>query len=111
MWFVNAAPEGGAFTNQIQTEWMCYNCSVLWCVSGSKAPLACVWDEEQFYTAGPVLQNSAGGLANGKPWVSMPLSCNEFTILTRVTLLAFRFSTNVHLTQLISLLLALYACV
>ena len=60
-------PEGRAFTNQIQTEWMCYNCFVLWCVSGSKAPLACVWHEEQFYTAGPVLRNGAGDLADGKP--------------------------------------------
>ena len=46
----------------------CYNCFVLWCVSGLKAPLAFVWHEERFYTAGPVLRNSAGGLADGKPW-------------------------------------------
>ena len=58
-------------------------------MSGSKAPLACVWHEERFYTAGPVPQNSAGDLADGKPWVSMPLSWNEFTILTRVTFIAF----------------------
>ena len=63
----------GAFTNQIQTEWMCYNCFVLWCMSGSKVPLACVWHEERFYTAGPVPRNGAGELADGKPWVSMPL--------------------------------------
>ena len=68
---------------------MCYNCFVLWCVSGSKAPLACVWHEERFYTAGPVPRNGAGELAGGKPWVSMPLNWNEFTILTRVTFLAF----------------------
>ena len=55
-------PEGGAFTNKIQTERMCYNCFVLWCVSRSKAPLACAWHEEQFSTAGPVPQNHAGGL-------------------------------------------------
>ena len=30
-----------------------YNCFVLWYMSGSKAPLACVWHEgERFYTAG-----------------------------------------------------------
>ena len=48
---------------------MCYNCFVLWCVSRSKAPLACVWHEEQFCTAGPVLRYGVGGLADGKPWV------------------------------------------
>ena len=36
-------------------------------MSGSKAPLACVWHKEQFYTAGSVPWNSVGGLANGKP--------------------------------------------
>ena len=47
-------PEGGVFTNQIQTDWMCYN-FVLWCMSKSKVPLACVWNEGvQFYTAGRV---------------------------------------------------------
>ena len=97
------------FTNQIQTEWMCYNCFVLWYVSGSKVPLACVWHEERFYTAGLVPQNGAGDLADGKPRVSMPLSWNEFTILIHVTFLAFGFSTNVRLTLLISWLLALYA--
>ena len=68
--------EGGAFTNQIQTEWMCYNCFVSWCVSGSKALLACIWHEEQFYTAGVVLRNGAGDLADGKPRVSMSLNWN-----------------------------------
>ena len=72
-----AQPEGGVFTNQIQTEWMYYNCFVLWCVSGWKALLACVWHEERFYTAGNVLWNGAGGLAE-KPWISMSLkSCNK----------------------------------
>ena len=71
--------------------------------------LACVWHEEQFYTAGPVLRNGVGELADGKPWVSMPLNWNEFTILTCVTFLAFGLSTNVCLTLLISWLLALYA--
>ena len=33
-------------------------------------PLACVWHEELFYNAGPVPQNSASGLADGKSWVS-----------------------------------------
>ena len=96
------------FTNQIQIEWMCYNYFVLWCVSGSKAPLACVWHEEQLYTAGPVPWNSAGGLADGKPWVSKPLSQNGFTMLTRITNLAFGISTNVPLALLTSWLLALY---
>ena len=38
-------------------------------------PLACVWDEEQFYTADPVPWNGAGGLVDRKPWVSTSLSC------------------------------------
>ena len=48
-------------------------------------PLACVWHKERFYTAGPVPRNGTSDLADGKPWVSMPLSQNEFTILTRIT--------------------------
>ena len=63
-------------------------------------PLACVWHEEQFYTACPVPQNDMGGLGDGKPWVSMPLSQNKFTMLTYITFLAFGFSTNVPLTLL-----------
>ena len=100
-------PEGGAVKNQIQTEWMYYNCFVLWCISGSKAPLACAWHEERFYTAVSVLRNSVGGLADGKPWVSMPLSRNGFTMPTRVTNLVFGISTNVPLALLTSWLLAL----
>ena len=96
------------FTNQIQTEWMCYNYFDLWCVSGSKVPLACVWHEERFYTAGPALRNCAGVLADGKPWVSMLLSWNVFTILTYVTNLSFGISTNVPLVLLTSWLLTLY---
>ena len=88
---------------------MCYNCFVLWCVSGSKAPLACVWHEEGFYTAGCVQLNGVGGLADGKRWVSMPLSRNGFTMPTCVTNLAFGISTNVPLALLTSWLLALYA--
>ena len=72
-------------------------------------PLACVWHEEQFYTAGPVLWNGVGELTDGKPWVSMPLNWNDFTILTCVIFLALRLSTNIFLTLLISWLLALYA--
>ena len=72
-------------------------------------PLAYVWHEERFYTVGPVPQNGAGGLAAGKPWVSMPFNWNEFTIPTHVTFLAFRLSTNIHLMLLISWLLTLYA--
>ena len=78
-------------------------------MSRSKAPLACIWHEEQFYTAGPVPWNGAGDLADGKPWVSIPLRWNEFTIPTRVTFLVFGLSTNIHLMLLISWLLALYA--
>ena len=51
---------------QIQTKWMCYNCFVVWCMSGSKVPLTCVWHEERFYIAGPVPRNGAGDLADGK---------------------------------------------
>ena len=102
-------PEGTEFINQIQTEWMCYNCFVLWCVSESKVPLACIWHEEQFYTADRVLWNGAGGLADGKPWVSMPLSGKRFTMPTHITFLAFGLSINVPLMLLTSWLLALYA--
>ena len=41
-------------------------------MSGSKVPLACAWHKEKFYTAGP-MPNGGGSLADGKPWVSMPL--------------------------------------
>ena len=102
-------PEGGAFTNQIQTEWMCYNCFVLWCVSGSKAPLAFVWHKERFYTAGPVLRNSAGGLADGKPWGYKRSNRNGFTMPTHVTNLAFGISTKVPLALQTNWLLALFA--
>ena len=64
--------------------------------------------EEQSYIAGPVQQNCAGGLADGKPWVSMPLSQNRFTMPTCVTNLAFGISTNVPLALLTSWLLTLY---
>ena len=75
-------------------------------MSGSKVPLACVWYEERFYTAGPVPWNGVVDLADGKP---IPLSWNEFTIPTRVTFLVFGLSTNVRLTLPTSWLLALYA--
>ena len=80
-------------------------------MSGSKAPLACVWYEEvnDFILLLCRGTDGAGELADGKPWVSMSLNWNEFTIPTRVTFLAFGFPTNVRLTLLIIWLLALYA--
>ena len=45
----------------------CVTTAISWCVSRSKASLACVWDEERFYTAGPVLRNDVGFLADRKP--------------------------------------------
>ena len=54
-------------------------------------------------------RNSASGVADGKPGVSMPLSCNGFIMLTCVTFLAFRLSINVLLMLITSWLLALYA--
>ena len=74
-----------------------------------KAPLACVWNEEWFYAAGSVSPNSVGSLADGIPWVSMPLSQNGFAMLTHVTFPAFGLFTNVHLTLLSNWLLTLYA--
>ena len=56
------------------------------------APLVCVWHVKRFYTTGPVLQNSAGSLADKKPWFSMLLSWNGFTMRTHVTFLELRFS-------------------
>ena len=50
-----------------------------------KGALSCVWHKERFYTAGPVSRNGASDLADEKPWVSMPLSWNEFTIPFCVT--------------------------
>ena len=100
-------PEGGAFTNQIQTSWMCYKCSVLWCMSGLKAPIACVWHEERFYTAGPVPWNGGFKLMKSLGF-PCPLIWYEFTILTHLNFLAFGFSTNVLLTLPTSWLLALY---
>ena len=78
-------------------------------MSGLKALLACIWHEKRFYTAGLVLQNDADGLANRKPWVSMLLSQNRFTLMTHVTFLVFGLSTNIPLMLLTSWLFALYA--
>ena len=64
-------------------------------------PLACVWHEERFHTAGPVPRNGTGDLADRKPWISMLLSRIGSTIPTRVTFvtfLTFGLSTNVPLT-------------
>ena len=79
-------------------------------MSGSMAPLVCVWHKEQFCTANPVPRNGVGDLADGKPWISMPLSWNGFAILTCVTFLAFRLPTYIPLMLLISWLLALCIC-
>ena len=78
-------------------------------MSRSKAPLACVWHEERFCTAGPVLWNSVSGLVDGKPCVSMPLNRDRFTMLTHVTCLAFGLSTKIPLMLITSWLLTLYA--
>ena len=78
-------------------------------MSGSKVPLSCVWHEKRFYTAVPEWRSGASDLVDGKPWISMPLSQNEFTISDRVTFLAFDLSTNVPLMLLINWQLALYA--
>ena len=37
------------------------------------------------------------GLADGKPWVSKPLSLKGFTMLTHITFRAFRLSINIPL--------------
>ena len=72
-------------------------------------PLACAWHEEQFSTVGPVPWNSASDLADGKPWVSMPLSRKGFTMPTHVIFLALGLSTNISLILITSWLFALYA--
>ena len=61
---------------------------------------------KRFYTAIPVPRNGVADLADGKPWISMPLSRNGFTIPTHVTFLMLGLSTIVPLTLLISWLLA-----
>ena len=86
----------------------CVTTALFYGVSGSNAPLAYVWHEERFYTAGPVPRNGAGDLADGKPWIIMPLSRNRFTILTRIIFFVFGLSTNVPMMLLISWLLVLY---
>ena len=50
-------PKGGAFTNQIQTEWVRCNC-----LKNNFILLV-----KQLYTAGPVPWNGANDLADGKP--------------------------------------------
>ena len=99
---VNVMSKDRAYTNQIKTKWMCYNCFDLWCVGGSRPPLACAWHGEQLYIAGLVPQNGAGGLADEKPWVSMPLSQNGLTMLTPITFLALGLSINVPFMLLTS---------
>ena len=108
-------PEGKVFTNQVQTKWMCYNCFVLWCVSGSKAPLLVSGTKENGFILLSVLlalsQNVVSSVADGKSWISMPLSQNGFTMLVHITFLVFGLSLNVHLTFAIistNWLLALY---
>ena len=67
-----AQPEGGAFKNQIMYKLNeCVTTALFYSAwaAGPKVCLACVWCEEQFYTAGPVLRNGAGGLADGFPLI------------------------------------------
>ena len=54
-----------------------------------KGTLSLCWHKERFYTASPVSRNGAGDLADGKPWIYMPLSWNGFTILTHINFDAF----------------------
>ena len=63
-------------------------------------PLACVWHEEPFHTGLICATEWCSGLADGKPWVSLPLGWNGFTLQTCVTFLVFAISTNVPLTLL-----------
>ena len=107
--FENAIPESRAFTNQIQTKCICYNCFVLQCLSVSKVHLACARHEEQFSNVGPVPCNSVSDLDDGKRRVSMLLSWNRFTMPTHVTFLALGLSTSIPLTIITTWLLALYA--
>ena len=72
-----------------------------------KGVLSLCLAQRMIYTAGPVLRSGAGSLADGKPWVSMPLSQNEFTMPTHISFLEFKLSTNVPLMVLISWLLTL----
>ena len=65
-------PQGSVLTNQIQTEWMCYICFMVH--ERIKGTLSCVWHEKQIYTTGPLLWSGVGDLADGKPWISMPLN-------------------------------------
>ena len=70
--------------------------------------LVCAWHEVQSYAAvSTVWWNSSGSLVDGKPWASMLLSWNRFTMWTGVTFLAFGFSTNLLLTLLTSALFTL----
>ena len=48
-------------------------------------------------------------VADGKPWISMLLSRNEFTILTHITFLAFQLSINVATFDTTNSLLLTYA--
>ena len=54
-------------------------------------------------------QNGVSGVANGKSWVSMPLSWNRLIMLTPVTFLVFTLFINVPLMLLTSWLVPLYA--
>ena len=97
-------PEGKVFTNHIQTKWMCYNYFVLWCVSGSKAPLLVSGTKENGFILLSILlvlsQNVVSSVADGKSWISMPLCQNGFTMLAHITFLVFGLSLNVHLMLL-----------
>ena len=70
--------------------------------------LACVWHEERFYTAGPVLRNGTGDVADGKPWISHAVQWIYHSDLHNNPCVQTLYK-RIPLTLLTSWLLALYA--